>query len=88
MEEEFELPVKYKGEEQMLNAKLIVTGYTHKFSVDVNGQIIIFEPDEERNCRAVIPYDDINHEMNIDKNLLKAIAASIEGIVRDINLSL
>jgi hypothetical protein len=45
MEEEFELPVKYKGEVQMLNAKLIVTGYTHKFSVDVNGQIIVFEPD-------------------------------------------
>jgi len=55
MEEEFELPVKYKGEEQMLNAKLIVTGYKHKFCVDVNGQNIIFEPDEERNYRAVIP---------------------------------
>jgi len=36
-------------------AKLIVTGYTHKFGVDVNGQNIIFEPDEERNYRAVIP---------------------------------
>lgn len=31
----------------MFNAKLIVKGYTHKFSVDVNGQEIIFEPDEE-----------------------------------------
>jgi hypothetical protein len=49
MEEQFELPVEYKGQELMLKASLLVTGYTHKFNVDVNGQNIIFEPDEERN---------------------------------------
>jgi hypothetical protein len=65
----------------MLSAKLIVTGYTHKFSVDVNGQIIVFEPDEERNYRAVIPYDDINQNKDFDKDLLKAIAKSIQEIV-------
>ena len=47
----------------MLKASLVVTGYTHKFNVDVNGQIIVFEPDEERNYRAVIPYDDINNQI-------------------------
>jgi len=88
MEEEFELPVKYKLEELMFNAKLIVTGYTHKFSVDVNGQIIVFEPDEEKNYRAVINYDNINNEINIDKNLLKVIAASIEEIVRDQSITI
>jgi hypothetical protein len=82
MEEEFELPVKYKGEEQMLNAKLIVTGYTHKFSVDANGQMIVFEPDEERNYRAVIPYDDIDKNKPIDIKLLKQITKAIENIVR------
>jgi hypothetical protein len=41
-----------------------------------------FEPDEERNYRAIIPYDDINHDINIDKNLLKVIAGSIQEIVR------
>jgi hypothetical protein len=81
MEEEFELPVVYKGEQLMLKASLLVTGYTHKFSVDVNGQNIIFEPDEERNYRAVIPYDDINRNKNIDKELLKVIAAAIQEIV-------
>ena len=82
MEEEFELPVKYKGEEQMLNAKLIVTGYTRKFSVDANGQMIVFEPDEERNYRAVIPYDDIDKNKPIDIELLKQITKAIENIVR------
>ena len=80
MEEQFELPVKYKGEELMLNASLIFTGYTHKFSVDINGQIIIFEPDEERNYRAVIPYEDINNHKNIDKELLQVIGEAIEAI--------
>jgi hypothetical protein len=43
----------------------------------LNGKEYIFEPDEERNYRAVIPYDDINHDINIDKDLLQVIAASI-----------
>jgi hypothetical protein len=55
MEEQFELPLVYKGEQVLLKASLLVTRYTHKFNVDVNGQNIIFEPDEERNYRAVIP---------------------------------
>jgi hypothetical protein len=82
MEEEFELPVKYKGEELMFNAKLIVTGYTHKFSVDVNGQIIIFEPDEERNYRAIIDYDDIGKNKPVDIELLKQITKAIEDMVQ------
>ena len=49
MENQFELPVQYKGEQLMLKASLLITGYTHKFKVDVNGRSIIFEPDEERN---------------------------------------
>ena len=82
MEEQFELPLVYKGEQLLLNASLLVTGYTHKFSVDVNGQIIIFEPDEERNYRAVIPYDDLHQNRNIDKELLKAIVAAIDVIIK------
>jgi hypothetical protein len=55
MEQEFELPVEHKGQQLMLKASLLVTGYTHKFSVEVDEQIIVFEQDEERNYRGVIP---------------------------------
>jgi hypothetical protein len=65
----------------MLNASLLVTGYTHKFMVEVYGQTIIFEPDEGGDYRAVIPYDDINKAKNYDKDLLKSIATAIQGIV-------
>ena len=82
MEEEFELPVEYKGEEQMFNTKLIVTGYTHKFNVDVNGQSIVFELDDEGNYRAIIPYDDVPKIKSVDIELLKEIAKTIEEIIR------
>ena len=45
--EEFELPVTWKGEGKLFSATLQVTGYTHRLVVDINGQCIIFEPDEE-----------------------------------------
>ena len=81
MDEEFELPVEFKGEHLLLKASLIFTGYTHKFSVIVNGQSVIFEPDEERNYRAVINYDDMPTS-NIDVELLKSIASAIEELVK------
>ena len=59
-DEQFELPVEYKGKQLMLNASLLVTGFTHKFNVDMNGQMIIFEPYEERNYRAVLNFDDLD----------------------------
>ena len=49
MDQEFDLPVEYKGQEHIFKANLAVYGFTHKFHVNVNGQDIIFEPDEERN---------------------------------------
>jgi len=78
MDEQFELPVQYKGQEFMLKASLSVIGYTHKFMVEVDGEEVIFEPDEERNYRAVVPYDDIGKTKDMDLELLKSIADAIE----------
>ena len=82
MEEEFELPVVYKGQELMLKASLIATGYTHKFSVEVDEQIIVFEPDEERNYRGIIPYEEIANQKKVDVGLLKSIAEVIEHLFK------
>jgi hypothetical protein len=38
MDQQFELPVEYKGKHLTLNASLLVTGYTHKFMVELDGQ--------------------------------------------------
>ena len=79
---QFELPVEYKGEQHFFKATLNVYGYTHKFYVDVNGQTIIFEQDEEGNYREVIKYEDLNNESKTDKELIKAIAEIINALVK------
>jgi hypothetical protein len=82
MDEDFELPVEYKGQQLMLKTSLQVTGYTHRFVVEVRGQKVIFEPDEERNYRAIIPYEDISTRKDVDFELLKSIAAAIQQLVK------
>ena len=82
MDQQFELPVEYKGNELMFKASLLVTGYTHKFKVEVREQVIIFEPDEQREYRAVIPYEEIANNHKVDVQLLKTIAAAIENLIK------
>ncbi|MDQ2863624.1 MAG: hypothetical protein M3R50_08270 [Bacteroidota bacterium] len=79
--DEFELPVIYKGKEILFNSSLQVTGYTHRFIVDIFGQSVIFEPDEERNYRAIVSTEDLNNNKNIDQELLKMISEKITEIV-------
>jgi hypothetical protein len=79
--DEFELPVTYKGKEVLFNSALQVTGYTHRFIVDIFGQSVIFEPDEERNYRAIISTEDLNSNKNIDPELLKIISEKITEII-------
>ena len=80
MEETFELPVMYENREILFPAELQQTGYTHRFRVEVAGQDVFFEPDEERNYRAVVNVETETNE--ISRDLLQAIAATIESLVK------
>ena len=82
MDEEFEIPVSYKDQSLSFPARLLAYGYSYKIEVDVNGTKVFYEPDEERNWRALIGYEEIEANKNINKELLKAIAVSIEEIVK------
>ena len=82
MEDTFDIPVTYKEKELLFKSQLLILGYTHKISVDVNGTEVLFEPDEERNYRAVIGPEKMEGMKTIDKELLKAIAGAIETIVK------
>ena len=77
----YEIPVQYKGQEVLVPAQLLVTGYTHKFRVEVGGHEVFFEPDEERNYRATL--DPVHGDSGkIDVAFLQAIAAGIEAAVK------
>ena len=79
--DEFELPLTYKGHEILFNSSLQVTGYTHRFIVDVYGLSVVFEPDEDRNYRAVISNEDLIDSKNIDRELLRLISEKITEII-------
>jgi hypothetical protein len=59
MNEPFDLPVTFKSQQLYFTTQLLLLGYTHKFRVEVNGEEILFKPNEERNYRAVIAYEKI-----------------------------
>lgn len=80
MDEAFELPVSYRGEEQLFPARLQQTGYTHRIIVEVGGQEVAFEPDEESNYRALIDPEKMDKAVPIE--LLQAIAATIEAVLK------
>lgn len=78
MAEKFSLQIHYKNKDLELPAELRVTGYTHKIAVSIGDVEVIFEPDEERNYRAVLP-DAANTNRNIEPLLLETIAKELES---------
>jgi len=76
MAESFILFVNYKGKEYQLNSELRIFGYTHKIAVNLEGDQILFEPDEERNYRAVIP-NYVSSKTEIDIDLIQAITKEL-----------
>ncbi|KAA5539157.1 hypothetical protein [Adhaeribacter rhizoryzae] len=77
-----EIPVTYKGQELSFPAQVLMTGYTHKIQVEVDGHWIMFEPDEERNYRPVLDAAQIEKGVKQDVNLLKEIASVINSVVK------
>jgi hypothetical protein len=75
MAESFTLVVNYKGKEYQLDSELRVFGYTHKVAIKLEEEEILFEPDEERNYRAVIPEGP---KIEIDIGLIQTIAKELE----------
>ena len=82
MDEEFELPVWFNNTELNFPAKLLNYGYSYKLEVDIDGTKLLFEPDEERSWRALIAYEELNANKKISADLLKAIASSIDEILK------
>lgn len=77
MMEDFTIPVNYKGKEYQFPAKMLNYGYVVKLQVTIEGTELIFEPDEERNWRALISFEEVQANKKLDTELLKAIAEVI-----------
>jgi hypothetical protein len=82
MEDEFDLPVLFRGEEKSFKARLLLYGYSYKIQVIVEGQTILFEPDEERNWRALIDTEDTEKHKPVNVELLQSIAGSLDSLTK------
>ena len=82
MEEGFELPVIYNGKEIFFPARLLRLGYIYKIEVDINGVLVHFEKDDERNWRALAIDPSSGFENKVDRNLLTAVIAAIEEVIQ------
>lgn len=81
MDELFEIPVIFKGKELLFNGKLLAYSYSYKIAVEVEGVLFLFEPDNEKNFRAVADPEKIKMAGKIDVELLKSIATSLQHIL-------
>jgi hypothetical protein len=80
MDNSFEIPVIYKGEEVLFPAALETRGYTYSIVVKVFGALVSFEPDEEGNYRAMADAETMRQGMEIDKALLESIATTLQQL--------
>jgi hypothetical protein len=81
MEEDFELPVTYKNKELALPARFLRSGYSYKIQVQVNDQLLLFEPDEERNWRALVDPNEME-KSKIDRELMQCIVDSLDEVLK------
>ena len=82
MDDSFEIPVLYKNSVLLFPARLLTSGYTHKFQVDVYDREFFFEKDDNGEYRALVDPSNLEQIKITDVELLKAIAVSIESILK------
>ena len=57
-------------------------GTSYKLEVEIDGTKVLFEPDEERNWRAMISYEDVQANKKMDTGLLELIARELDAILK------
>lgn len=80
MHETFDLPLWYNGKEIMLPAELQPFGYTHRIIVYIEDFPFTFEPDEEKNYRAIVSEQDRKKAEKVDQHLLQAISETLHDL--------
>ena len=77
MSDELNIPVMFKGEELILPCRVLNYSNSYKLEVTIDDVIIQFEPDEERNWRAVLSWEDLQANKKVSKELVEAIAETL-----------
>ena len=81
MNDWFELTVSYQGSQKVLEVRLVQQGYLHKTEVLIEGISVLFEPDKERNYRALVTIEQLGKHKPLETVLLQAIAGQLHGLL-------
>ena len=79
MDDSFELTIFYNEKEIIFPVKLLNYGYSYKLEVDIDNTKVLFEPDEERNWRALISFEDMQANKHLRHGLLNAISNTLDA---------
>lgn len=79
MEDLITFPVNYLGKEHEFEAKFYPYGFTYRIELNLDGVTVFFEPDEERNYRAIVAPEHFNKRQKLDTGLLAAIAKQLKA---------
>jgi hypothetical protein len=79
--DEFEIPIIYKGVETAFSAKVLQLGYTYKIKVEIDGIMVLFEPDENRQFRAILANPEADIGKPVDKDLIENIVQMLNSLL-------
>lgn len=80
MDGSYTITVQYKGAEYNFEARLDTAGYIPRFYVLINGLEVAYEPDEDRNYRAILHESALSSVKEQDVELIKAVGEKIESL--------
>ncbi|HSB94440.1 MAG TPA: hypothetical protein VLC28_15055 [Flavitalea sp.] len=76
----FVVTIRHEGISKDFEVQLLASAYTYRIQVQLNDRAVYFEPDEERNLRAIVP---AGIELNRQQlELLSLIGQELENILR------
>ena len=73
------LNIEQDGKSHDVEVNFVSFAYTYRFQILINDKEIYFEPDEERNLRAIVPPGIILNRQQIE--LLTLIGRELESIL-------
>ena len=77
--DELEIPVTYKNKDLSLKAHVVRFGYINHIVVDLFGNPVTIERDEEGNYRALGDVEKFK-ELKVDIDLVKAVISVLESL--------
>ena len=80
MDNGFTITVEFRGSECSFEGQVLPMGYTHKICVFINNLEVMYEPDEERNYRALLNEADQSKVRQADMELIALVGNDIAAV--------